>query len=332
MPVIEVEKLVREYRVAPKHFHPLKVLFGKGFEVRRAVDSVSFSIEKGELVGYIGPNGAGKSTTIKILAGILVPTSGRVAVLGRVPHEQRVRNASQIGAVFGQRSQLWWELRVRDTFELLRRIYRLPQQRYERSLKQLTALLDLGPILPGLARQLSLGQRMRADLAAALLHEPEILFLDEPTIGLDIVAKEEMRRFIRQLRAERGVTVLLTTHDMRDIEEICQRIIMIDKGRIVFDLPAVALMASYGALRTLTVVFECERGGFDIPGVQVERIESGRWSFTFDRGVVGVHELIRRIGELCPIRDFSLADPNLEHIMRDVYQGRTSVHAQLPGR
>ncbi len=319
MAVIEVEGLVRDYKVAPRNFHPMKALFGRGYEIRRAVDGVSFRVDRGELVGYVGPNGAGKSTTIKILTGILVPTAGTVRVLGNVPHRQRVQNAARIGAVFGQRSQLWWDLRVRDSFELLRRIYRLPVPRYRARLEELTALLDLEPILGGLVRQVSLGQRMRAELAAALLHEPEVLFLDEPTIGLDIVAKDDMRRFIRRMRDERGLTVVLTTHDMRDIEEICDRIIMIDRGRIVFDLPAVSVRTRFGGLRTLKVEFECEPDPLEIPGVVATRAGDRRWSYSFDRSTLAVNDLIQRLSAHCPVRDLSVADPPLEDIMRGVY-------------
>jgi ABC-2 type transport system ATP-binding protein len=200
------------------------------------VDGVSFDVSKGELVGYIGPNGAGKSTTIKVLTGILVPTSGSVLVKGNVPYLKRKENAASIGVVFGQRSQLWWDLPVMDSFELLRKIYKIPAAVYERNVALFTKLLELDKFVDTPVRQLSLGQKMRADLAASLLHDPEILFLDEPTVGLDIVAKKQIRDFIRDIREERGVTVILTTHDMKDIETICERIILINEGKIMLDM------------------------------------------------------------------------------------------------
>nr|WP_203550731.1 ATP-binding cassette domain-containing protein [Actinospica acidiphila] len=201
----------------------------------RAVDSISFTVARGEMVGYIGPNGAGKSTTIKMLTGILTPSGGRLRVAGIDPSRERTRLAHRIGVVFGQRTTLWWDLPLIDSYKLMHRMYRIPDARYRENLARLVELLDLGDLLEVPVRQLSLGQRMRGDIAAALLHDPEVLYLDEPTIGLDVVSKTRVREFLRQVNAERATTVLLTTHDLQDIEQVCSRVMVIDHGRLVYD-------------------------------------------------------------------------------------------------
>src|SRR5436309_91714 len=236
MPEIIVQDLVKTFRVserAPGMWGAVRGLVRRRHRTVRALDGISFALDAGELVGYIGPNGAGKSTTVKVLAGILVPDSGRCEVLGRVPWRERIAHVSRIGVVFGQRTQLWWDLPVVESFELLRDIYRVPQGRYAAARDELVALLALEPLLDTPVRQLSLGQRMRCDLAAALLHAPSLLFLDEPTIGLDAVSKLAVRDFIRRLNRERGVTVILTTHDMDDVEALSSRVILIAAGRLL---------------------------------------------------------------------------------------------------
>jgi ABC-2 type transport system ATP-binding protein len=200
-----------------------------------AVDGITFGIERGTIVGYVGPNGAGKSTTVKMLTGILVPTAGRVNVCGHVPSRERIKLARKIGVVFGQRVQLWWDLPLRDSFELLRHIYRVPAERHRRNLERFVELLDLARLLPTPVRQLSLGERMRGELTAALLHDPDVVFLDEPTIGLDVVAKASVREFLAEINRERDLTVLLTTHDLTDIERLCSRLLIIDRGRVIYD-------------------------------------------------------------------------------------------------
>src|SRR5215475_6871093 len=234
VPQIVVEQLVKTYQIAeraPGLWGALRGLARRRHRTVRALDGVSFAIERGELVGYIGPNGAGKSTTVKALSGILVPDSGRCEVAGRVPWRDRLAHVAKIGVVFGQRTQLWWDLPVVESFELLRDIYRVEPKRFARTFDELIALLDLAPLLDVPVRQLSLGQRMRCDLAAALLHAPEILFLDEPTIGLDAVSKLAVRDFIQRLNRDDGVTVILTTHDMDDIEALCTRVMVIAGGQ-----------------------------------------------------------------------------------------------------
>lgn len=236
--MITMEHVCKTYRVAKRDAgfgQALKALFHREYEEIRALDDVSFSISDGEMVGYIGPNGAGKSSTIKILSGILTPDSGTVLVDGRIPYKKRVEHVKEIGVVFGQRSQLWWDVPVMDTFELLKDIYTIPEEIYRKNLTELTELLDLSELLRSPARQLSLGQRMRCEIAASLLHQPRVLFLDEPTIGLDAVSKLAVRDFILRLNRMRKTTVILTTHDMQDIEALASRIILIGKGRILMD-------------------------------------------------------------------------------------------------
>ncbi|MDP4095066.1 MAG: ATP-binding cassette domain-containing protein, partial [Bacillota bacterium] len=233
MSLIEVRDLTKDYRLNVKKrglLGAVQSLLVPEYKLKRAVDNINFSIEKGEMVGFIGPNGAGKSTTVKMLTGILSPTSGSIMMGGLSPHKDRKKNASRIGAVFGQRTQLWWDLPVADTYDLLRYIYRIPEKKFEQNMEMFNDLLGIKEFMSQPVRQLSLGQRMRADIAAALLHDPEIVFFDEPTIGLDVVAKEKIREFIKKINAEKNTTMLFTTHDMLDIEKTCKRMIIIDQG------------------------------------------------------------------------------------------------------
>jgi len=252
MPIIEVHQLSKRFRIpkkAPGMAGAIKHLFQPSYEDKLALNEISFDIEAGESVAYVGPNGAGKSTTIKVLTGIIVPTAGEVRVQGLIPHQQRVQNNKRIGVVFGQRSQLWWDLPVIESLRLLGDIYEVPSEAFERTLTECSDLLELVPLLPKAARHLSLGQRMRCDLAAALLHSPNILYLDEPTIGLDVAVKARIREFVRHINRTRGVTVLLTSHDLADIEFICSRLILIDQGKIIYD----------GALQAFKHQFESQR-------------------------------------------------------------------------
>lgn len=236
--MITMEHVSKTYRIARRNAglkEACKALFHREYETVHALDDVSFTIEDGEMVGYIGPNGAGKSSTIKILSGILTPDSGRALVDGRIPYQDRISHVREIGVVFGQRSQLWWDVPVIDSFSLLKDIYDISAVTYKQSLEELTALLDLSELLQSPVRQLSLGQRMRCEIAASLLHRPRILFLDEPTIGLDAVSKLAVRDFIKRQNKEHGTTVILTTHDMQDIEALAGRIILIGKGKILMD-------------------------------------------------------------------------------------------------
>jgi ABC-2 type transport system ATP-binding protein len=322
LPVIQVEHLVKDFRTAKRDSNLLRYMFRRTYEKKRAVDDVSFSIDKGELVGYIGPNGAGKSTTIKVLTGILYPTTGRVSVLGNTPSAKRKQNAFNIGVVFGQRTQLWWDLPVIDSFGLLRKIYKIPDNRFQDNFKEMSKLLDLDSFINKPVRQISLGQRMRADLAAAFLHSPQVLFLDEPTIGLDVVVKKQIRTFIRKMRDERNITVILTTHDMRDIEEICERTIIIDKGKIVLDMNVTDLKNKLGDVDTMTVYFENEPHNINITKVKTVEKAGLKWTVTFRKKDIPVPDLIAELTKAAPIDDISIKEPDIEDIVRDIYEDR----------
>jgi len=319
---IIVEDLVKTFRVAERRSGLLGALAGvvrRRHRTVRALDGVSFAIDEGELVGYIGPNGAGKSTTVKVLAGILVPDGGRCEVAGRVPWRQRIDHVRDIGVVFGQRTQLWWDLPAVESFELLRDIYRVPAADYRRTLDELVALLELGPLLDTPVRQLSLGQRMRCDLAAALLHSPRLLYLDEPTIGLDAVSKLAVRDFVRELNRRRGVTVLLTTHDMDDIEALCRRVVLINEGRILHDGPLAALRAKVTTERRLIVDLADANGGIDDREAEVVRREGRRVTLRFDPERTPAAELIARIAARHALRDLFVENPPIEEIIARVY-------------
>jgi ABC-2 type transport system ATP-binding protein len=322
MPQIVVEQLVKTYRIAeraPGLWGAVRGLARRRHRTVRALDGVSFAIERGELVGYIGPNGAGKSTTVKALSGILVPDSGRCEVAGRVPWKQRIAHVADIGVVFGQRTQLWWDLPVVESFELLRDIYRVPQARYARSRDELIALLELAPLLDVPVRQLSLGQRMRCDLAAALLHAPAILFLDEPTIGLDAVSKLAVRDFIRRLNRDDGVTVILTTHDLDDIEALCTRVMVIAGGKILSDGTLAELRGQVTRERWLTVDLAAADVAIDEPDATVIRRDGGRVCLAFDPQVVAPAELIRRVTSRHAVRDLFVENPPIETIVARLY-------------
>ena len=322
MPHIIVENLVKTFRVAerrPGLWGAFRGVVHRRTRTVHALDGISFALEPGELVGYIGPNGAGKSTTVKVLAGILVPDSGRCEVLGRVPWKERIAYVRRIGVVFGQRTQLWWDLPVIESFELLRDIYRTPLTNYIRTRDELIALLDLKPLLDIPVRQLSLGQRMRCDLTAALLHEPSILFLDEPTIGLDAVSKLAVRDFVRRLNRERGVTVILTTHDMDDIEALCTRVIVINEGRILSDGTLEDLRAHVTTERRLIVDLVNEREEVSDPDAEVIRREGHRVFLRFDPDRISPAALIGRITANHAIRDLFVENPPIEEIIARLY-------------
>lgn len=291
----------------------------KTFKGKPAVQDVSFDVAAGEVVGYLGPNGAGKSTTIKVLTGLLVPDSGRVSVGGVVPWQERRRHVARLGAVFGQRTTLWWDLPVRESLDLLRHVYRVPKGRFTANLQAFTELLDLGPFLNTPARALSLGQRMRADLAAALLHDPEILFLDEPTVGLDVVAKERIREFVRHINAERGVTVLLTTHDLGDVERLARRVMIIDTGQLLYDGALPELQARYGSARELIVEFETPPPNALLPGLELREQDGPRARYAFSGPAAPP---IARVTALAPVRDITVKEPDIEATIRRIYEGK----------
>jgi ABC-2 type transport system ATP-binding protein len=322
MPIIQTQALRKTFRSVRRGEGlggALGALFSRSYVEKTAVADVSMSIDEGEVVGYIGPNGAGKSTTIKMLTGILVPTSGTIDVAGIVPYERRRQNARNIGVVFGQRSQLYWDLPLRESFELLRAIYRVPRARFQANLKRFVEILELGPFMATPVRQLSLGERMRGDFAAALLHEPRIVYLDEPTIGLDIVAKEAIRVFIADINQRLGTTVILTTHDLADVERLCRRLVLIDHGTIIYDGSVERLRNEYGTHRTLIVHLTEPQPGFFIEGVEIDRPEALTARLRFDRRTITAEALIRRVTERYSITDVAINEPEIDDIVRHIY-------------
>ncbi|MBT1186827.1 ATP-binding cassette domain-containing protein [Streptomyces sp. CJ_13] len=290
----------------------------------RAVDGISFEVARGEMVGYIGPNGAGKSTTIKMLTGILTPSGGRLRVAGIDPARERMRLAHRIGVVFGQRTTLWWDLPLKDSYGLMRRMYRIPAERFARNMERCVEQLDLAELLDVPVRQLSLGQRMRGDIAAALLHDPDVLYLDEPTIGLDVVSKAKVRGFLRQLNGELGTTVLLTTHDLQDIEQLCERVMVIDHGRLMYDGPLRGLHAAGGVAeseRTLVVDLERELPAISVPGARVVKVEGPRQWLAFPAGASAA-PLVAAVAADYPLVDLSVREPDIEDVIARMYAGR----------
>lgn len=289
----------------------------------RAVDGISFEVARGEMVGYIGPNGAGKSTTIKMLTGILTPSGGRLRVAGIDPARERMRLAHRIGVVFGQRTTLWWDLPLKDSYGLMRRMYRIPEPRFRENLERCVDRLDLAELLDVPVRQLSLGQRMRGDIAAALLHDPEVLYLDEPTIGLDVVSKAKVRGFLRQLNAELGTTVLLTTHDLQDIEQLCERVMVIDHGRLMYDgqLGGLHSAGSGEAERTLVLDLERELPPISVAGARVVKVEGARQWLAFPTGTSAA-PLVAAVAAEYPLSDLSVREPDIEDVIARMYAGR----------
>ncbi|MDT0446937.1 ABC transporter ATP-binding protein [Streptomyces johnsoniae] len=289
----------------------------------RAVDGISFEVARGEMVGYIGPNGAGKSTTIKMLTGILTPSGGRLRVAGLDPARERTRLTRRIGVVFGQRTTLWWDLPLRDSYRLARRMYRVEEARFRTNMDRLVELLGLGPLLDVPVRQLSLGQRMRGDIAAALLHDPDVLYLDEPTIGLDVTSKARVRGFLRDLNREQGTTVLLTTHDLTDIEQLCRRVMVIDHGRLMYDGALSGLTEIGESERTLVVDLERELPPIEVAGARTVRVEGPRQWLAFPASASAA-PLVARIAENCPLVDLSIREPDIEDVIARMYElGRT---------
>lgn len=325
MPVIQATDLTKVYRIPQKDSGvagAVKALVRPRHIDVTAVDAVSFSMERGEMVGYIGVNGAGKSTTIKMLTGILVPTSGAVRVLDRDPHRERVANARRIGVVFGQRSQLWWDLALIESLNMIARIYEIPAARYKLLLDEFCETLDLKALLSIPIRNMSLGQKMRSELAATLIHEPEIVYLDEPTIGLDLLVKERIREFIRKQNRENQTTVILTTHDIGDIEELCRRVMIIDDGKLIYDGPLDTIRDRFGKYREITFETAPGQPEPDLPETaELLEFESCRLRLRFDRTITSASKVAAAVMNQVEVLDFSLAEPDLSMIVKQIYRG-----------
>lgn len=325
MSLITVNQLQKHFEITERQKGPLGSLVGLFYAPKKtvkAVDGISFQINEGELVSYLGPNGAGKSTTIKMLTGLLTPSQGEIHVAGFVPYRDRTRYVAQIGAVFGQRSTLWWDLPVVESLELLQFIYQVPGQRFHQNLAEFRDLLDLDPFLEMPVRSLSLGQRMRADLCAAMLHNPRILFLDEPTIGLDVVAKERIRQFIQHINQQNGVTVILTTHDLSDVEKLSERVMIIDHGKLLYDGSLDVLRNRFGGKRLLVVDFADQSPDFMIEGAEIASQDGLRVTYAFERSQLTASELINRIANRYRIHDLEVHEPEIEETVRRIYEQR----------
>ena len=324
MSFIEVQNISKDFKVNKRSAGipgMIANMFVPKYEIKHAVKDLSFTIERGEMVGFIGPNGAGKSSTIKMLSGILCPDKGSISVNGFIPYKQRKSYVGNIGVVFGQKSQLQWDLPVIDSFELLRAIYRIPEEKYKANLERFTEMLNMKSFLNQPVRQLSLGQRMRSDIVASLLHSPEIVFFDEPTIGVDIIGKETIRNFIRELNEQDKVTMIFTTHDMQDIEQTCKRIIIIDKGSLMYDGSLQEIRSKYGTTRRLIAEFNEEVTVEPIKKVVIENLGDRKMSFTFDNNVVDVNKLMHEILGKYSVRDITVAEPEIESIIQKMYNG-----------
>lgn len=330
MPVIETKGLTKEFKVFRRREGlqgAFLDLFQRDYQVLKAVDSLDFSVQAGEMVGYIGANGAGKSTTIKMFTGILVPTAGELKVNGYIPYKERENYTRSIGVVFGQRSQLWWDLAVIESFRLLGNIYRIPAATLEKRIKYFEETLDLGPFLHQPVRKLSLGQRMRSELAAAFLHAPQLVFLDEPTIGLDVVAKVKIRQFLEEINREQGTTILLTTHDLADIEALCKRVVIIDRGKLVYDGSIDELRRKFGRESYLQLDLASpvtpEQWSKGVAGLPVAWVQEGatRWKGQFSRDNVAPTQVLAEVLGSFPVLDIQFKDAPIEQIVSRIYLG-----------
>jgi ABC-2 type transport system ATP-binding protein len=339
MAIIQAENLSKVFRINQKDpgvVGAMKSLVRPRFMEKVALAGVSFSIDPGEVVGYIGVNGAGKSTTIKLLTGVLLPSGGQARVLGRDPHRQRVANARDIGVVFGQRTQLWWDLAFIESLNLIAKIYEVEPARYRQLLSQFSDLLGLDELLRVPIRNMSLGQKMRAELAATLIHEPKIVYLDEPTIGLDLIVKERIREFIRQQNREKGTTVILTTHDLGDIEELCRRVIIIDAGQVIYDGPIATIKDRFGKYRKITFEMASPAAGYSLPP-GAEALSNGseddrKLVLRFDRTVTSASKVAASLMNQLEVLDFSLSEPDLASIVRQIYSGALHESDSQEGR
>lgn len=327
MPIIEVKDLVKTYKTIEKQDGLLgyfKNLIKPKYKEFTAVNNINFEVEEGELVGYIGENGAGKSTTIKMLTGLLTPTSGKVIVNGIVPNEKRMQNNQNIGAVFGQKTQLWWDLPVIESFRLIKKMYQIPEGEYRKNLKKFTQILELEELLNKQVKNLSLGQKMRCEIAATFMHNPKIVYLDEPTIGLDVLVKENIRNFIKEINKEKNTTVILTTHDLKDIEDVCNRIILLDKGQIIYDGEKQKFKDEYGKNIIAEFIIkekkenikEKQNTMFEILEETEEKIK-----LKFEHDKTTIMKVMDEISNYCVIEDIHMKEAELEDILKEIYKG-----------
>ena len=328
MAIIEVKDLVKTYKIIEKEdglVGYFKNLIRPKYKELTAVNHINFEIQKGELVGYIGENGAGKSTTIKMLTGLLTPTSGEIVVNGLVPNEKRIQNNKNIGAVFGQKTQLWWDLPVIESFRLIKKMFKIPENEYRKNLKRFTNILDLEDLLDKQVKNLSLGQKMRCEIAATFLHNPKIVYLDEPTIGLDVFVKENIRKFIKEINKEKKTTVILTTHDLKDIEDVCDRIILLDRGQIIYDGEKQKFKDIYGkytlaelivSSKNLSIKDKLKSNNFEI----IEENEN-KMKIKFKHDETTIVKIMNDISEYCVIEDIHMRESELEDILKEIYKG-----------
>lgn len=326
MAIIRVENLKKEFKRQIRKeglWGSIQGLFNSEYEVKTAVNNITFQIERGEIVGYIGPNGAGKSTTIKMLVGILVPTSGHIEVNGLIPYKNRIENAKRMGVVFGQRTQLWWDIPVSESFNLMKHMYKISDKQYKENIELFFDILGIKEFFNIPTRQLSLGQRMRADICASLLHNPEILYLDEPTIGLDVVFKENMRQFIKEINKTRKTTIILTTHDVSDIEKLCSRVMVIDKGSIMYDGDLPKLKSIYGTGETLIAETDSEvqiADGFSDAGIINITCNLNKITVKYDKRYINSTQILSKLMGSYKIIDFLVKEIEIEEIIRRMYK------------
>ena len=324
MSIIEVKNLVKIYKTIEKEdglIGYFKNLVKPKYKEFQAVKSVNFNIEEGELVGYIGENGAGKSTTIKMLTGLLTPTSGKVVVNGIIPNEKRIENNKNIGAVFGQKTQLWWDLPVIESFRLIKKMYKIPENEYRKNLKKFTEILDLEDLLEKQVKNLSLGQKMRCEIAATFLHNPKIVYLDEPTIGLDVFVKENIRKFIKDINKEKKTTVILTTHDLKDIEDICDRIILLDKGQIIYDGEKQKFKDTYGKYVISEFIIKDKKDNIILNNAEIIEQTENKLKIKFSHDETTIVKIMYEISQFCNIEDIHMKEAELEDILKEIYKG-----------
>ena len=328
MAIIEVNNLVKKYRIIEKEEGIkgyFKHLIKPQYKEFNAVNGINFNIEEGELVGYIGENGAGKSTTIKMLTGLLTPTSGNVVVNGIIPSKKRIENNKNIGAVFGQKTQLWWDLPVIESFRLIKKMYKIPENEYRKNLKKFAEILDLNDLLEKQVKNLSLGQKMRCEIAATFLHNPKIVYLDEPTIGLDVLVKEKIRKFIKEINKEKKTTVILTTHDLNDIEDVCDRIILLDKGQIIYDGTKQKFKDTYGkyVIAELIINNKTEKlsKNIDLKNIEILEETERKLKMKFSHEEITIVKIMDEISKYCDIEDIHMKESELEDILKEIYKG-----------